>query len=162
MMTASQSASSSSSSPVPSQQPQTQKGRNVSGRTWKASETKRSSAVKATAPSDWSKRAAEREERKKMKETEAELLEGRKERLAAAKKKREDKKARAQQNEFKSSTFQVISNDKTVKSLSKKQMRAIKRTRVSAQGQVELVGAYAPTYGDVQSRPAATKRRRAR
>lgn len=140
-----------------------QKGRNVSGRTWKASETKRSSAVRAKAPSDWAKRAAEREARKRMKDTEAALLEGRKERLAAAKKKREDKKARAQQNEFKASTFQVISNDKTVKALSKKQMRAIKRTRVSAQGQVELVGAYAPTYGDASSpRPAANKRRRAR
>uniref|UniRef100_A0A7S3JW15 Coiled-coil domain-containing protein 86 n=1 Tax=Aureoumbra lagunensis TaxID=44058 RepID=A0A7S3JW15_9STRA len=137
------------------------RGRPVSGRTWKHVETKRSSSIKAKAviPS-WSSRSAEREARKLIKEKESELIAARKERLASAKKRREEKKARRQKNEFKSSSYQVISNQHTVKALSKKQMRMIKRTRMSKEGQIELVGAYAPTLGDATSAPPSKKRQR--
>lgn len=122
--------------------------RPVSGRSWKSVEKKRSSALKKKAALTWEARLLERDERKKIKEAEAELLESRKLRLAEAKAKREEKKARRQGNEFKNSVYQVIKNDKTLKSMSKKQTRMIKRTRMSKEGQIELVDAYAPTLGD--------------
>ena len=74
-------------------------------------------------------------------------MEARKERLADQKKKTEEKRSRKRRNEFKNAQYQVITNDKTVKSLSKKKLRQIKRTRVAADGEVELVDAYAPMHG---------------
>lgn len=85
------------------------------------------------------------------------MLEKRKERLALARAKREEKKARKQRNEFKNASYQVISNEQTIKSLSKKQLRMIKRTRVSKEGEVELVDAFAPTY---DRKPAKRQKQR--
>lgn len=121
-------------------------GRPVSGRLWKDVETKRASAVRvAVEGKSWAERSRSRGDLKVIKAREEELLERRKERLAAAKLKREEKKARKQRNEMKNSSFQVISNEQTMKKLNKKQLRQVKRTRMSKEGEIELVDAYAPT-----------------
>ena len=108
----------------------------------------------------WEKRMKARDELKRLRDAEADLLEGRKARIVAQKERREAKKAQAQKNEFNSSTYQVINNEKTMKNLSKKQLRQIKRTRVSQQGHVELVDAYAPIYDKNPSQPPSKKVRR--
>lgn len=122
------------------------RGRPVSGRLWKDTEKKRASAVNAVAEKkSWADRSMSRSELKMIKARQEELMERRKERLAAAKTKREEKKARKQRNEMKNVSFQVISNEQTMKNLNKKQLRQVKRTRMSKEGEIELVDAYAPT-----------------
>ncbi|KAJ8602284.1 hypothetical protein CTAYLR_007853 [Chrysophaeum taylorii] len=134
-------------------------GRPVSGRLWKSVEKQRASVlrnVKAKQTS-WDAREVKRRELQLIRERQEELLATRKARLAEIKAKREAKKARKQRNEFKNASYQVINNEMTIKSLSKKQLRMIKRTRVSKEGEVELVDAYAPTYD-----PKAKRQRRRR
>jgi len=125
------------------------RGRNVSGRPWKAAPKSRSSSLKVSfgPKKSWDAKKREKEARQATREKEAELVEARKERLADQKKKTEEKRSRKRRNEFKNAQYQVITNDKTVKSLSKKKLRQIKRTRVAADGEVELVDAYAPMHG---------------
>ena len=121
-------------------------GRNVSGRSWKPKASRRSSALKSGPPrKSWAEKTADREERSAVREKEAELVEERKARILESKKYRDAKKARKQRNEFKNARYQVITNEHTVKSMSKKQLRQVKRTRVSQEGEIELVDAYAPT-----------------
>ena len=121
-------------------------GRNVSGRSWKPKASRRSSALKSGPPrKSWAEKTADREERRAVREKEAELVEERKARILESKKYRDAKKARKQRNEFKNARYQVITNEHTVKSMSKKQLRQVKRTRVSQEGEIELVDAYAPT-----------------
>ena len=124
------------------------RGRNVSGRPWKQPPKSRSSSLKMTQPrKSWDAKKREREARQRAREKEAELVEARKERIAEQKRKTEEKRSRKRRNEFRNAQYQVITNDKTVKSLSKKKLRQIKRTRVAADGEVELVDAYAPMHG---------------
>ncbi len=52
------------------------------------------------------------------------------------------KRARAAENEFKSASMQEISNPATLKRMTKKQLRAVKRVRVRDDGARELVPAY--------------------
>ena len=121
-------------------------GRNVSGRSWKAKQISRSSSLNQGLPTKtWVAKEALREQRKIVKEKEAELIEERKARLMEAKKHRDAKKSRKQRNDYENSQYQVISNSRTVKGMSKKQLRQVKRTRVSKEGDIELVDAYAPT-----------------
>ena len=124
------------------------RGRNVSGRPWKQPPKSRSSSLKMTQPrKSWDAKKRDREARQRAREKEAELVEARKERIAEQKRKTEEKRSRKRMNEFRNAQYQVITNDKTVKSLSKKKLRQIKRTRVAADGEVELVDAYAPMHG---------------
>ncbi len=124
------------------------RGRNVSGRPWKQPPKSRSSSLKMTQPrKSWDAKKKDREARQRAREKEAELVEARKERIAEQKRKTEEKRSRKRRNEFRNAQYQVITNDKTVKSLSKKKLRQIKRTRVAADGEVELVDAYAPMHG---------------
>ena len=124
------------------------RGRNVSGRPWKQPPKSRSSSLKMTQPrKSWDAKKRDREARQRAREKEAELVEARKERIAEKKRKTEEKRSRKRRNEFRNAQYQVITNDKTVKSLSKKKLRQIKRTRVAADGEVELVDAYAPMHG---------------
>ena len=121
---------------------------NVSGRPWKQPPKSRSSSLKMTQPrKSWDAKKRDREARQRAREKEAELVEARKERIAEQKRKTEEKRSRKRRNEFRNAQYQVITNDKTVKSLSKKKLRQIKRTRVAADGEVELVDAYAPMHG---------------
>ena len=124
------------------------RGRNASGRPWKQPPKSRSSSLKMTQPrKSWDAKKRDREARQRAREKEAELVEARKERIAEQKRKTEEKRSRKRRNEFRNAQYQVITNDKTVKSLSKKKLRQIKRTRVAADGEVELVDAYAPMHG---------------
>ena len=97
------------------------RGRNVSGRPWKQPPKSRSSSLKMTQPrKSWDAKKREREARQRASEKEAELVEARKERIAEQKRKTEEKRSRKRRNEFRNAQYQVITNDKTVKSLSKK------------------------------------------
>ena len=134
--------------PAPAPTPVDVRGRNVSGRPWKQPPKSRSSSLKMTQPrKSWDAKKKDREARQRAREKEAELVEARKERIAEQKRKTEEKRSRKRRNEFRNAQYQVITNDKTVKSLSKKKLRQIKRTRVAADGEVELVDAYAPMHG---------------
>jgi hypothetical protein len=55
--------------------------------------------------------------------------------------KREEKRKRRAENALKSAQYQVL-DPATLKRMSKKQLRHVRRTRVNADGVVELVGAY--------------------
>ena len=134
------------------------RGRNVSGRPWKQPPKSRSSSLKMTQPrKSWDAKKRDREARQRAREKEAELVEARKERIAEQKRKTEEKRSRKRRNEFRNAQYQVITNDKTVKSLSKKKLRQIKRTRVAADGEVELVDAYAPMHGSRAKRVRGKK-----
>ena len=134
------------------------RGRNVSGRPWKQPPKSRSSSLKMTQPrKSWDAKKRDREARQRAREKEAELVEARKERIAEQKRKTEEKRSRKRRNEFRNAQYQVITNDKTVKSLSKKKLRQIKRTRVAADGEVELVDAYAPMHGGPAKRVRGKK-----
>ena len=134
------------------------RGRNVSGRPWKQPPKSRSSSLKMTQPrKSWDAKKKDREARQRAREKEAELVEARKERIAEQKRKTEEMRSRKRRNEFRNAQYQVITNDKTVKSLSKKKLRQIKRTRVAADGEVELVDAYAPMHGGPAKRVRGKK-----
>jgi len=121
-------------------------GRNVSRRGWKKKQPARSSALKQKPGArTYAERKAAALERREVMEKEAELVEARRARMIGAREKRDAKRARKQRAEYNNSQYQVITNETTVKSLSKKQMRNIKRTRMSKEGELEFVDAYAPT-----------------
>ncbi|KAJ1461812.1 hypothetical protein M885DRAFT_476606 [Pelagophyceae sp. CCMP2097] len=140
-------------------------GNCVSGRLWKLTQTARSSSIGRTGAKlcagvkdkPWAEKQAEKLARKLMKEREAELISEKKDRKVKARERKTEKKARIQRNENKSASYQVITNGQTLKTLSKKQLRNVKRTRVSKEGEIELVPAYAPT---IDRKPAGAKRAR--
>ena len=124
-------------------------GRNVSGRLWKPPRKAKGGVNKAdatqTAASSWAAKEERRRAKQLLKEREAELIEAKKERKAREKEKKAERKARRQRNEMKNTITQEIRSPTALKTMSKKQLRQVKRTRVSKEGEVELVDAYAPT-----------------
>jgi Cgr1 family len=62
--------------------------------------------------------------------------------LNELKAKREEKRRRKAENTLKSTKYQVISDPKTLKRMTKKQLRSVQKTRVNKDGNVELVGVY--------------------
>ena len=72
---------------------------------------------------------------------EARLRAERKESQAATRAKREEKRKRRAENELKSASVQAL-DPRRLKTMSKKQLRSVKRTRLNADGVVE----YAPAY----------------
>ena len=131
------------------------KGRNVSGRSWKVRPQKRASSLKTTRANNQTRSFAERQAEKRARQETLELQAAlREERRQAALEKRErrlDQEKRRAENEFrnlqKQKTMQTLNLDRvgtTLKAMSKKQLRQIKKTRVNPKtGVVELVPAYA-------------------
>ncbi len=60
----------------------------------------------------------------------------------AERKRLEERKRRREENQYKSSKFQVVSDPEKLKSMSKKQLRMIKKTRVTDRGTIEFVSPY--------------------
>lgn len=54
----------------------------------------------------------------------------------------EERKRRREENQYKSSKFQVVTDPEKLKSMSKKQLRMIKKTRVTERGTIEFVSPY--------------------
>ena len=124
-------------------------GRPKSGRTWKKKQTQRFSSQKRAGVLSHLGKSFEvkdrmRKEREQMKALEAELRANSKALKVAEIAKKEERKKQKMENEFKSSSYQVI-NPSKMKSMSKKQLRMVKKTAMNKNGQVELVNIFGTT-----------------
>jgi Cgr1 family len=129
------------------------KGRNVSGRSWKVRPQKRASTLVKTTMNNQVSTYTLRKERKRslqeIAELQRELQEDRRQSKIAKKERKLENDRRRAENEFKQAQMaaQTLNPTKigvTLKALSKKQLRQIKKTRVNPKtGVVEFVGAYA-------------------
>ena len=128
------------------------KGRNVSGRPWKTQPQKRASSLIKTSINNQSCSWAKKQAVKRGRQEAADLLkqlqeEKRAEALAKKERRLENEKRRAE-NEFKAlqQSVQTLNHSKvgaTLKALSKKQLRQIKKTRMNQKtGVVEYVPIY--------------------
>lgn len=128
------------------------KGRNVSGRSWKTRPQKRASSLRKTAYNGqtkaWEQRQQERLARKEILEMQQELREERRQAKITKKERRLENERRRAENEFKQAqkSAKQLNHNKlpsTLKAMSKKQLRQIKKTRLNTKtGVVEYVPAY--------------------
>lgn len=129
------------------------KGRNVSGRSWKVKPQKRASSLIKTkinnATKSWEERQQEKVARKEALELQNELREERRQGKVLKKERRLENERRRAENEFQQAQKNVkaLNTGKlrsTLKAMSKKQLRQIKKTRMNTKtGVVEYVSAYA-------------------
>lgn len=129
------------------------KGRSVSGRTWKTRPQKRASSLVKTATNNlstsWATKLSEKRQRQEAASLQKELKEIKRQEAIAKKERRLANEKRRAENEFKAvqSSVQSLNHDKvgvTLKAMSKKQLRQIKKTRMNPKtGVVEYVSAYA-------------------
>lgn len=125
-------------------------GRNVSGRSWKTFPRKRaSSIVVKPRVKSWEERMAEKCARKEIKDLQGQLKEEKRQAAIERKERRLENERRRAENELKAmeKSVQTLNHDRvgrTLKSMSKKQLRQIKKTRLNTKtGVVEYVPAYA-------------------
>lgn len=133
-------------------QPKT-KGRNVSGRSWKVRPQKRASSLIKTKVNNgtktWEERQQEKLARKEALELQQELREERRQAKILKKERRLENEKRRAENEFKNAqkSAKELNTGKlksTLKAMSKKQLRQIKKTRMNSKtGVLEYVSAYA-------------------
>eukprot|EP00531_Pseudo-nitzschia_arenysensis_P016188 CAMPEP_0116145204 /NCGR_PEP_ID=MMETSP0329-20121206/16453_1 /TAXON_ID=697910 /ORGANISM="Pseudo-nitzschia arenysensis, Strain B593" /LENGTH=176 /DNA_ID=CAMNT_0003640763 /DNA_START=43 /DNA_END=573 /DNA_ORIENTATION=- len=129
------------------------KGRNVSGRSWKVRPQKRASTLVKTKVNNqiktWEQRQQEKLARKEALELQAELREERRLSKVQKKERRLENERRRAENEFNNAqkSAKVLNTGKlksTLKAMSKKQLRQIKKTRMNSKtGVLEYVSAYA-------------------
>jgi len=129
------------------------KGRNQSGRSWKVRSQKRASSLVKTRVNNqsktWDARRAEKLARKEALELQTEMREEKRQSVLARRERRLENEKRRAENELRAmersvQTLNVGRVGQTLKSLSKKQLRQIKKTRVNTKtGVVEYVPAYA-------------------
>jgi len=139
---------SSSSAP-----PQPPKGRNVSGRSWKVRPQKRASSLIKTQVNNqaksWEQRQAAKLAQQQVKELQAELREQKRQDMLQKQERRRENEKRRAENELKAmersvQTLNIKKIGTTLKAMSKKQLRQVKKTRVNPKtGVVEYVPAYA-------------------
>jgi Cgr1 family len=128
------------------------KGQNVSGRTWKTTPQKRASSLVKTTfnnqSSSWERKLHLKRERQEAVALQAELKEQNRQAILAKKQRRLDNETRRAENEYKALKYSVqhLNTENlstTLKTLSKKQLRQVKKTRVNSKtGVVEFVSAY--------------------
>mmetsp|Transcript_2837 Transcript_2837/g.7790 ORF Transcript_2837/g.7790 Transcript_2837/m.7790 type:complete len:177 (+) Transcript_2837:130-660(+) len=129
------------------------KGRNVSGRAWKVRPQKRASSLVKTKVNNrtktWEQRQQEKLARKEALELQSELREERRQMKVQKKERRLENEKRRAENEFKNAqkSTKELNTGKlksTLKAMSKKQLRKIKKTRMNSKtGVLEYVSAYA-------------------
>lgn len=129
------------------------KGRNVSGRGWKTQPQKRASSLIKTAfnnqSTSWAKKVAERTNRREAAALQSELREQKRQSAIQKKARRLENETRRAENEFRAvqKSVQSLNHSKigvTLKAMSKKQLRQVKKTRMNQKtGVVEYVSAYA-------------------
>jgi hypothetical protein len=129
------------------------KGCNASGRKWKIRPQKRASSLIKTKVNNgtktWEERQQERLARKEATELQSELREERRQAKLLKKERRLENEKRRAENEFKEAQKSVKELNtgrlkSTMKAMSKKQLRQIKKTRMNTKtGVVEYVPAYA-------------------
>lgn len=126
-------------------------GRPKSGRLWKVKQTFRSSAqdrrgVNKHLCKSFEQREIEKIKRNNVLALEREMKAETKNKKNEEKERREERQRQRQANEYKNSVYQEIKPEK-MKSMSKKQLRNIKKTSVTSTGQVTLVDAYSGQSG---------------
>lgn len=129
------------------------KGRNVSGRSWKKTSQKRASSLIKTATNNQTKSFEERQALKRKRqetiELQKQLKEERIQQLRDKRERRIENEKRRAENEYESAkkSAQSLNLNKVhskLKTMSKKQLRQIKKTRVNPKtGATEFVPAYA-------------------
>ena len=129
------------------------KGRNVSGRSWKMRPQKRASTLVKTRTNnlstDWDRKEALKRAKSEAREIQEELKQEKLKALQLKKERRLENEKRRAENELKviQKSVQTLNPNKvglTMKALSKKQLRNIKKTRLNTKtGVVEYVSAYA-------------------
>lgn len=129
------------------------KGRNASGRTWKVRPQKRASALVRTKTNNQVKSFRERQDLKRERQEtlriQGEIREARKNEALEKKERRLENEKRRAENQYKNlqKSMQTLNTEKmgtTLKSMSKKQLRQVKKTRLNPKtGVVELVSPYA-------------------
>lgn len=120
----------------------TLKGKPKSGRTWKV-ETKGKNSVQTLSSLTGNRDPYEVRRRKKQAADDVKALERsmkaeRFEEIARQKELRDQRQQQRMENELKSSSYQVLNHSK-LKTMSKKQLRMVKKTSMNKNGQVELV-----------------------
>lgn len=133
--------------------PDKTKGRNVSGRSWKTRPQKRASSLVKTKTNnlscDWKTRRDAQRQRQEAAEMEKEMKEEKRQEALLRKERRLENEKRRAENEYNNiqKSVQTLNYDKvgsTLKAMSKKQLRQIKKTRLNPKtGVVEYVSAYA-------------------
>jgi len=129
------------------------KGRNASGRSWKTRPQKRASSLIKTAvnnqSSSWERKQAEKRAKLEAAQLQKELQEQKRAAAIQKKERRLENERRRAENEFNAiqKSVQTLNHGKvgvTLKAMSKKQLRQIKKTRMNPKtGVVEYVPAYA-------------------
>jgi len=118
---------------------------NKSGRWWKATRTEpANAAIRRATPalsSSWARKQAERARQKEFKGQAREHRERQREEREAERKRRAERTKRRAENELKSTVVQPINPEK-LKTMNKKQLRMVKKTRIDEDGNLRLVGAY--------------------
>ena len=128
------------------------KGRNVSGRSWKVRPQKRASSLVTTKAnnrkSSWEAKRAQKLAQQQAKQLQQELSERKRLEAIEKKERRLENERRRQENEFRNAqqSAQTLNYGKvgsTLKAMSKKQLRQVKKTRMNTKtGVVEYVPAY--------------------
>ncbi|TDH65958.1 hypothetical protein CCR75_004899 [Bremia lactucae] len=122
------------------------RGRPVSGRVWKRVQKTRFSSQKLKGTkvlsTTWEEKLQKRSKLKELKELQKEIKSRRQSEKDAVRQAREEKEKRRKENELKSASVQVISRTHRLKTMSKKQLRNIKKTIVNKNGVVEYVPVY--------------------
>ncbi|KAF0719437.1 Aste57867_1033 [Aphanomyces stellatus] len=127
---------------------ETPRGKPVSGRFWKKPQTHKNSMMSfkatKTLSTTWDEKMAAKAKKKEMKELEHEIANRKKQEKIDKRVAAEEKEKRRMANELKSvqASAQVIRKTHKLKTMSKKQLRNIKKTRMNKNGQVELVSVY--------------------
>ncbi|KAJ0401049.1 hypothetical protein ATCC90586_004154 [Pythium insidiosum] len=120
------------------------RGRPVSGRPWKTTQKTRFSSAKykgtKTLSTTWEEKIAMRAKSKELKELQSEIKARRQAEKDEKKRAREEREKRRAENELKSASVQVISRTNRLKSMSKKQLRNIRKTIVNKHGVVDQAG----------------------
>ncbi|KAL3805616.1 hypothetical protein HJC23_005860 [Cyclotella cryptica] len=130
------------------------KGHNISGRSWKIRPQKRASSLITSnrfnaRSKSWQRKTEERQIKSAVKSAQLEMIEERKTAAREKKERRLENDRRRMENEYKNAkksmqTLNVHRAGQTMKSMNKKQLRMIKKSRMNTKtGVVEFVSAYA-------------------
>nr|CCA26559.1 conserved hypothetical protein [Albugo laibachii Nc14] len=122
------------------------RGRTKSGRCWKKNQTGRFSSthlkVSRTLSTTWEKKLEQRGKKQELQRLQSDIRERQDQLKEEKKRHREEKQKRRQKNELKSMSVQSLSKPHRIKSMSKKQLRNIRKSVVNKQGVVEYVPVY--------------------
>ena len=124
-------------------------GRPKTGRVWKPKQSTRTSVqvrqgVRNHFSTTFEEKMLKKAAKEQMKELERTMNEESRSKAIEERERREARVKQRADNEFKTATYQVV-NPQKLKTMSKKQLRQIKKTSVSKSGAVEMVSPWGPS-----------------